>query len=314
MKNFSSKTKENYLHNSKRLFEWKYLVWIFIAILIVYGGKSIISGISSFVISPVYLARHYIETSSATIPVFIRSRLELLATIQDLELEIATQNGRDASFAYIAHENEELRRLLNASSSPRILAGVISRPPHTPYDTLILDRGADDGIVKDAPVYQGADIAIGYVREVFGGTALVTLFSSPNVESTVYIFGPNIFSTAYGEGGGVIRLSVPQGVMLEKGNVVILPSLDAGTLGVIADIQSIPTEPEQHAYVTFDIPLQSMRVVSVGTSPLTPVTYTEAQAHVAEKERTLFTFEVPETVHGGIPTVPTTSSSSRIAP
>lgn len=293
MKNFSSKTKENYLHSSSAAHLWKRLGWILLAFLILYSGQKFVSNVSGYITTPFYMVRHYIESSSATIPVFIRSRLELLDDIRALELEIETQKGKDAAFLFITEENAELRSLLNASSSPRIVAGVISRPPQTPYDTLIIDQGTDDGIVEDAPVYYGAGRAIGYIHHAFTKTALVTLFSSPGVETTVYIYGPNMFTTAYGEGGGVIRLSVPQGIVLEKGNTVILPSLDTGTLGVVDDIQSIATEPEQHAYVTFGSSLQSVRLVSVGTSPIHATTYTEALKRVHEVKNALFKINVP---------------------
>ncbi len=294
MKNFSLKTKGNSLLNSKERRNTTYLIWIVVAFIVLIFGKNIVGGISASLTSPLYTIKHYMETSGATIPVFIRGRLDLLNQIQTLEQEISSRQGVTATLTYVMEENKELRALLQASSSPRIGAGVISRPPFTPYDTIIIDRGARDGIVEHAPVYHGGGTAIGYIRSVFPESALVTLFSSPGVESTVYIFGPNLFTTAYGEGGGIVRLSVPQGLTIEEGNVVVLPSLDTGVLGIIDEIQSIPTEPEQHAYVTLNVPLQSIRLVSVGTRSLEAITFEEAVAQVEKDKEALFFIEVPE--------------------
>lgn len=219
--------------------------------------------------------------------------MELLDQIRDLEAKLASQVGIESALDFAMKENTELRALLSASSTPRIAAGVIARPPHTPYDTIVIDRGRAEGILENTPVYYGSNQALGYVRSVYEHHALVTLFSSSGVESTVYVFGPNFFTTAYGEGGGIIRLSVPQGVEIEEGNIVILPSLDSGIMGTIDHIQSIPTEPEQHAYVTFDVPMQSLRLVSVGTVPLAPITFDEAEDVVDLNEQLLFTIPVP---------------------
>jgi cell shape-determining protein MreC len=225
--------------------------------------------------------------------VYVRDRIALQKQIQLLEQEIASQQGIRTTLLYLEKENDELRALVGASTTPSITAGVIARPPFSPYDTVIIDRGADDGIVSSAPVYYGASRALGYVRTVYNKHALITLFSSPNVETTVYVFGPNIFTTAYGEGGGVIRISVPQGVAITEGDIVTLPSLAGGVLGTVHTVRSVPTEPEQHAYVVLDVPLQSLRLVRVSTQSQIPATFEDALGITQEVERTLFTVPVP---------------------
>lgn len=294
MKNYSLKTKENSLLNSKKRRSTQLFLLIFVVLFILYSGRNIASTISETITIPMYAVRHFFETSSATIPVFVRSRLELLDHMHTLEQQIASQQGVADTLAYVMEENTELRSLLGATSSPRIAAGVIARPPHTPYDTLILDKGSDAGIVEHAPVYHGGGKAIGYVRSVLPHNALVTLFSSSGVTTSVYVFGSNIFTTAYGEGGGVIRISVPQGITVTRGDMVSMPGIDAGVLGLIDDIQSIASEPEQHAYVTSGVPIQSIRLVSVGNTPITPIAFDTALQIVREEEQKLLNFEIPE--------------------
>ena len=295
MKNFSVKTKENFYHSSKEPWGKKYLILVIIAFGALFFAKGAVSTVSSGVSTVLYNVRNYMMTSSATIPAFVRSRGELLDEIHSLEQKIASQQGAGVTLSYVMKENLELRGLLSTpTSSPRILAGVIARPPYTPYDTFVLDKGSTDGIVVDAPVYYGAGHVLGYVYAVFPHLSYVTLFSSPGIESTVYVFDSRLFTTAYGEGGGVIHLSIPQGISLTKGSVVVLPSLDTGVLGTIDEIQSIPTEPEQHAYVTLEVPMQSIRLVSVGITPVTPVSFEKEKMHVTEEEKRLFIIPVPE--------------------
>jgi hypothetical protein len=294
MKNFLLKTRGSYLRSDKKRNVSHYVIPIAIVFAVLYGGSEIVAKVSSLVTFPFYAVRHYMEESTATVPVFFRSRLALDTELKTLKQEIAERKGHDATLAYLITENTELRNMLHSSSTPRIMAGVISRPPETPYDTMLIDRGSNDGIVENAPVYFSAGQAIGYVQSVFPDSAHVTLFSSPGVESTVYVFGPNIFTTAYGEGGGIIRLSVPQGIKISTDNIVILPSLEQGVLGKIDDIQSIPTEPEQHAYMTFDASLQSIRLVGIGVRPIQKAKFSDAEFHIQTIEKELFTFDVPE--------------------
>lgn len=309
MKNFLLKTKGNYLRSDKKRNITSFIVPIVIAFAVLYGGRDAVAKLATFVTMPVYAVRQYMEESSGTIPVFFRSRNDLDEQIRTLEQEVAKRQGLDTTLLYLMEENKELRQMLQASSSPQILAGVISRPPNTPYDTMIIDQGSDNGIVLNAPVFYGGGQAIGYVERVFARSAQVTLFSSPEVESTVYVFGPNIFTTAYGEGGGIIRLSVPQGITIGKDNVVILPSLESGVLGAIDDIQSIPTEPEQHAYVTLDASLQSIRMVYVGMRPIQKASFVEAESRVQDAWKDLFTVPVPENYTAISSTTSTTSAS-----
>jgi cell shape-determining protein MreC len=317
MKNFSSRTRESSPRNYRERIWWKPLLWVIGAFLVLFFAKGILSTVAGAVTTPFFFLRHYIETSSATVPSFFRSRVELLSQVQSLEAQIQGEEGRDAAFALLKEENEDLKNLfLGSTTSPNILAGVISRPPYTPYDTLIIDKGADDGVTLYAPVYFGKKVGGGYIRSVSHRTALVTLFSSPGAESTVYVFGPDIFTSAHGEGGGVVRISIPQGMPVEKGNVVVLPSLGAGILGTVDHVRSVPTEPEQHAYVIFDIPLQSIRIVSVGTSPVRSVPFEEAQEAVEVAEERLFTVEIPAEYQVGSTTlgVGGVSSSSTTTP
>jgi cell shape-determining protein MreC len=287
------KTRENSRYKFGR-FTKTAVISIVVAFVVLIFAKGFVASITSVVIMPLYIVRNYIETSLDTIPTYIRGRAELETHIESLKQEIASQQGIKTTLSSVEEENKELRALIGATKTPTILASVIARPPMSPYDTVVIDKGTEDGVLSGAPVYYGSGQALGYVRVTYAHHALITLFSSSNVQSTVYIYGPNIFTTAYGEGGGVIRLSIPPGIVVESGNVVVLPSLDAGVLGEIGVVQSIPTEPEQHAYITSEVSLQSLRFVRVGTNVLPKMTFEDAVRVVGEVEKTLFSISVPQ--------------------
>jgi cell shape-determining protein MreC len=264
------------------------------ALIVLYLLGGILGKAVSVVTTPVYIVRHWLAESSATVPLYLRSRNELLAQISALDERLAATGNGEAMIAQLTAENDELRGLLSIHDDVRIGAGVIARPPYLPYDALLIDRGSTDGITENAIVYYAHDRSIGVVSHVFTHSALVSLFSTPGMTSTVYVIGPDVFTTAYGEGSGVVRVTIPQGIPLSEGNAVILPSLEVGVLGVVSAVESVSTQPEQNGYVTFDVPLQSVRTVSVSTRKIETVNFDDAQAYMANLDYDALMIDVPE--------------------
>lgn len=233
--------------------------------------------------------------------------------IENLHAQLASVSGERYTIELLSHENEELRTLLGDGEQKRIVAGIIGRPNKLPYDVLVLDKGSSEGIVEGAPVFIGERTVIGAVKKVFPHSAVVELVTSPGFVSSVYIFGPDIYTTAYGIGGGQMRVGVPQGIKLNEGDLVILPSVESGIYGKVSVVDSIPTRPEQYGYVSPETPLSSLRLVSVGDTPLDPVSFEEAQAIVSSARTELFEVPVPEGVLVTATTTATTTATSTAA-
>lgn len=206
----------------------------------------------------------------------------------------APDEDRSAELNSLRQENESLRALLGDEGETRIAAGIIGRPTALPYDVLMLDKGSDEGIMVDTAVYAGDDTVIGYVTASYQHTALVTLVSTPGFTSTAYVFGPNIYTTAIGIGGGITRIHVPQGIKLSVGDSVVLPSLSSGIYGNISAIDSVPELPEQYGYVASQIPIHSLRVVAVGTRPLSVMDFETARAVVETAKKDFLMIDVPD--------------------
>lgn len=294
MENFSLKTKASYRRNStKKTKHLNILIGVAVALLILVLVGNMLGMVSSYLTAPVYALRNWVMESGSSVPLYFASRNELVREIDRLEKELAVHGGRDAAFARVVNENNELRALLGVSESERIVAGVLTRPPFVPYDALLVDRGSRDGIREGAIVYGGGDQAIGRIARVFPESALVTLFSTPGVEVTAYVLGPQVYTTARGQGGGIIRISVPQGVPLTVSDVVILPTLEAGLLGEVIHVESTPTQPEQYGYITFGTPIQSLRLVNVSSRVPERISFDEADEWLHEKTYEDFTLDIP---------------------
>lgn len=266
----------------------------------------IFATLAAMIFAPIAGAKTWLFESSASFPLFFRDRAALVSKIDSLESELAGAGGNRFTIEALTLENEELRRLLGYEGEQRILAGIIGRPSALPYDVLMLDRGSNDGIVAGAPVFISDSTIIGIVRQVSAQSSIVELITTPGFETTVFIIGPDIFTNAVGVGGGQLRVGVPQGIKLTEGDLVVIPSVTSGVYGEITHVESIPTQPEQYGFVSTNIPISSMRLVSVGSTPVSPVTFEEAQQILVKEREMLFKVPVPE----GVLVVATSSATS----
>lgn len=296
MKKFSSTTREN-SRRTLRKDRIRTILFVGIALVLVFFiAPRILSGIGALIFTPIAHFETWFYESGSAVPLYFQERSALIEENTRLKKDLAHADTKVSSRDRLLEENMELRSLLGSGTSTRIAAGVIGRPTAMPFDVLILDKGHRDGIQADAPVYVGTDHVVGFVSEVHPHSSVVVLASTPGLKSTAYIFGPNIYTTAEGLGGGVLKVSVPQGILISVGDLVVIPSFDTGVYGRLSLVESVPTEPEQRGYVTQIVPLQSIRFVSVGTSPLSPLSFEEATEVVSNVREDLLTIPVPEGV------------------
>ncbi len=301
--------KVNYRHSSTKKHVVRILILGGVVIGLLFLARSFFIGGASTANNSVYRSTNWFGDLASTMPLYFKEKSELQNQIHELEARLGSAISSKRTIDGLVAENIRLRSLVSASSSPRVLANVIGRPPQLPYDALLIDSGADKDIKENAVVYFDRDQAIGVVTAVYPQSALVALITSPGVESSVYVIGPDIYTTAVGVGGGVLQVNVPQGVALARGNLVLVPALGEGIYGEIAEIVSVPTEPVQYGFVTTDIPIQQLRTVTVSQAPQPVITFEEAAARVAAAELELLRVNVPPEV-----LVETASGTSTTSP
>ena len=314
MKKFSSITRVNSHHISRDKKIKRIVLVTLVLLLILYAVPKLFAFSSALVMSPIHRVETWMYLSTDSFPQFFRERSTLIDELNAFKYTQSAQSGDKLTVELLTSENETLRGLLGAKGERRLVAGVIGRPNKMPYDVLVLDRGSADGIFEGAPVFIGGDAVIGVVGKVFKQSSVVTLVTSPSFTTSVYIIGPNIYTTAEGVGGGQLRVGVPQGIELAPGNVVILPGIDAGVYGEVSIVQSVPSEPQQYGYVSPEVPLSGLRLVSVGTVPLAPVSFDEAQKIVSSVKKSLFEVPVPEGVLVNVQSTTTASATATTTP
>ncbi len=141
---------------------------------------------------------------------------------------------------------EKVIKLMEAlgreSEDSRVVADVLAGPGWSPYDTLIIDVGAENGIVVgNRVVYAGAGV-IGEIAEIYDNSAKVKLYSSPGEEHAVVVGMSAIPSIAHGQGMGNFEAKVPQGSLVAVGDEVLIPAgnLILGIVGSVDDDRVLP--------------------------------------------------------------------------
>jgi hypothetical protein len=243
--------------------------------------------------SPFDAVRVWMAESGSSLPQYIRERSTLIAELEAYKIANSTERGDESTIKKLQIENDAFRTELSAVPEKRLLARVIARPNQLPYDMLMLDRGRAQGVVENAPVFLGKDQVIGFVSIVHDSTSLVTLITTQGFVASAYVFGPNIYTETEGVGGGILRVRVPQGIVLSKHDLVMMPALDSGVYGEIAYVEAAPSQPEQYGYVRTAVPLQSLYYVTIAREPMVTHTFEEAKTLVANVKSTLFSVAVP---------------------
>ena len=240
------------------------------------------STVASVVVYPAQVVQSWWQQTTLSVPLLWKEKNILQAEIDRLNIEIADQGNKLSSFKSVQDENRKLRDLLGNSSAPRIMASVVTRPDQLPYDLLQLDQGSNAGVEVGAPVYVGDGTVVGLVSRVYSRSSLVTLFTTPGFSTTAYLDEADVLVKLEGMGAGVARVLVPQGILLEKDQLVFLPSVQPGLFGKVVNVENQPTQPQQYGYITNDIPLQHMRFVFVGQAAEVQVDVESVETYLSE--------------------------------
>ena len=160
--------------------------------------------------------------------------------------ELASEN------AALASENQALRKraadqaaLLGAEPERRagIVAGVLSGPPMSPYDTLVLALGEKSGVALGQEAFGDGGVPLGIVSSVSADFSRVTLFSASGVVTRGWVGSANLPLEIRGAGGGALRASVASATGVALGDTVFVPGPGALPVGRVARIDRDSASP-----------------------------------------------------------------------
>lgn len=122
-----------------------------------------------------------------------------------------------------------------------IIAGVLARPPASPYDTLVLAAGSREGVREGMTAYGAGGVPLGIVFSVLPDFSRISLLSSPGVTFTGSVGPKHLPLTLTGAGGGAFSASAPRAAEVAVGDTVFSPGPGSLPLGTVARIDSDPS-------------------------------------------------------------------------
>ncbi|MCX6787601.1 MAG: hypothetical protein NT108_00330 [Candidatus Kaiserbacteria bacterium] len=141
-----------------------------------------------------------------------------------------------------------LSGLLGSSSkervAPGILAGVVARPPESPYDTLVLAAGIKEGVVLGMEVFGIGGIPLGVISSVENDFSRVILFSASSMTTHGWVGRENLPLTIQGGGGGAFSASLARAAGIAVGDIVFAPGPGALPIGTVVRIDGDSAMPE----------------------------------------------------------------------
>ena len=213
--------------------------------IIKYGGSAVASPFMR-------LGTAVQNVSVAAVGVF-SSKNSVQSENQQLKDQLAKIQATIDSDKLLVQENSELKELLGRhSKSNSILTTVLSKPPMSLYDTVIVDVGSSDQVSVGDTVLALGIVPIGVVNMVQPHTSTVQLYSSSGQKVDVRI-GKNIQVSAEAQGGGNFLIKLPKGTEIVEGDPIYAPGLGTEVFGHVENIEKNENDP--FIFVRFSLPV-----------------------------------------------------------
>ncbi|MGB3922263.1 MAG: rod shape-determining protein MreC [Minisyncoccia bacterium] len=228
-------------------------------------GAAIFSVFDGFILSalsPLWKTENAVERNLKNISSFFSSRLQLekentllRERISSLELERAASVGTET--------RQILLELLGRKGEKEIVATVLTRPPQSPYDVVVIDAGLDESLAVGSKVFLPEGVFLGTVSEVFYSQARVTLFSASKIETPAVLERGGLPVTLVGVGAGNFTITLPQDTLVEAGDRILSADISSRLLAVVGGTESEPTSSFKEALAKSPVNIFNMRFVIV---------------------------------------------------
>ena len=241
---------------------------LFVLLFIIFRGPiaNVLSSSLFTVFRPIAILQNSAQAWWSDMGTLLTSK-ELLA-LENKRLKDALDGITLEAYSHqeLREENEQLKAMLGrASGRTFVLARVLANPGRSPYDTLLLDAGSDDGVAVGMKVFVDGDFVIGEVERVVVRGALVTLYSSYGKELPVSIGSSSVPALAKGEGGGNFRIGLPKDIPVSHGDLVRVPALAPEYLAIVAAVDHPDGSSLEDVYLTWPFNIYTLTHVYIAT-------------------------------------------------
>ncbi len=246
----------------------KIIIGFAVLLLVIFFRTSIfnaLSGASHVIFRPVLVVGENFKNSFQGIDSFFRSKKFLSAENEELKKKLAEESATLANYNSLAADNAMFKEILGRKneSSSLLVSAILSKPNHSPYDTLLIDVGEKENVKAGDRVFALGNIPIGRVAEVSPHSSKVALFSTPGEKTEVVVGTLGAFMQLVGRGGGNFEMILPRDFTLENGTEVHLPGITPYVVGTVVTIISDPRDAFIKALLISPVNVQELKFVEV---------------------------------------------------
>jgi cell shape-determining protein MreC len=241
------------------------VVILFVVFYFRTGILNILSSATHFVFRPVLVLGENIGNGFSNIRLILHNRKTLLIENENLKSQISESEADRANYASVVDENNKMKEILGRKGENQdfVLASILSKPNKSPYDTFVVDIGANSGVVVGEKVFALGNIPVGKIAEVYGDSSKIILYSSPGEKMDVIVSLRDVTMQLVGRGGGNFEMILPRDFVIEKGAEVVLPGFTSQVVGVVQTILSDPRDSYQKALLSSPVNIFQLKFVEV---------------------------------------------------
>jgi cell shape-determining protein MreC len=204
---------------------------------------NIFSSASYAVASPVWGLSQFLDGEITEGFLLLQSKDSLVKNLVNIQKDFMSFDSLRLEYIASQKENNELKEQLNLKKTFGFekTARVLVKPPQTSYDSIVIDVGAQDGVVEGDSVFVGQNVLLGRVSKAYPSTALVEMISSAGVSTEARLLLSELSLPLVGQGGGSFKVEIPRDTPIDESDFFV-SSFDMSV--VLAEVVKIIGDPQ----------------------------------------------------------------------
>ncbi len=198
---------------------------------------------------------------------FFSSQSELKKELIRLEEENTLLKVNLSDRDMLLKENADLKAgSFVKEETGRIVARLISKPPFTPFDVFVINKGESHGVSEGNRVMIG-EVWIGTITKVESSVSRITLLSNSSNETPVLVGEKAVPALLKGKGGGNFGITLPQGSPVSQNDFVYSASTsESYYVGKVGHIEDNNDNTLISALVSFPFSMYDVSYVEIISS------------------------------------------------